>query len=95
MIARARTVVRRWHGSYEQECDDPLSRPYRSRADAQAVRIHDHLKVCSGTWCGCGNPRRSRGAYSPVLTRQERLADLDMREQLSEVALVAGDFDVR
>jgi hypothetical protein len=40
----------------------------------------------------CGNPRRYGGAYAPVLTRQEVLSDLKMREQIAELA-VEGDED--
>ena len=88
MIARARHIRRRWYDSYEQNWGDPLSRPDHTEADASAVRLHNHLKVCSCLG-GCGNPRR--GGFEPRLTRQERLADLYLREEIEELRL--GDED--
>jgi len=56
-----------------------------SDADATAVKFADHLAACS---CAtCGNPRRHGGAYAPVLTRQEVVEDLNMREQIAELEL--------
>ena len=54
-------------------------------ADANAVKFADHLQAC-----GCitySNPRRHGGFYEPVLTRQERLSDHDLQEQLTELPL--------
>lgn len=81
MIARARHVTRRWHNSYEQDWNDPLTRPDHTKADEQATRIHDHLKVCSCS--GCGNPRR--GGWDEPRTRQELRAELDLQDQLEEI----------
>ena len=80
MIARARRVTRRWHDSYEQE-SDPLTRPDHTKADEQAIRIHNHLKVCSCPMCG--NPRHS--GWEEPRTRQELRAELSFQDQLEEI----------
>jgi len=86
MIAKARTVTRRWHSSYDQDWNDPLSHPDHTLADSRAVKYHNHLKVCSCLSHGCGNPRR--GGWYPPTTSQERLADLELREALEELRSV-------
>ena len=83
VVAKARVVTRRWHSSWDQDWNDPLSVPSHAKADAQAVRVADHLKVCSCLSHGCGNPRRG-GWYSP-LTQPELRHRLELREALAEV----------
>jgi hypothetical protein len=93
MIAKARHVTRRWHGSYEPRQIDwirdegwvlvPRGDEHEA-ADEKAVRLHDHLKVCSCEHCGCGNPRRWRGSNGPALTVQELRVAGDLRAQLEE-----------
>ena len=88
MIAKARPVLRRLFNSYEQNWNDPLSRPDHTKADAAAIRVHNYLKDCSCFAYGCGNQRRCGGYQGPVLPRQERLADLELREALEELRSV-------
>jgi len=83
MIAKARTVTRRWHSSYDQDWNDPLTCPDHTLADSRAVKYHDHLKVCSKLYHGCGNPRRG-GWYSP-LTIPEQQAEAELQEELDEL----------
>lgn len=85
VIAKARTVTRRWHSSWDQDWREPLSVPSHAEADAQAVRVADHLKVCSCLTHGCGNPRR--GTWYDPLTRSERAAELELREELDALRL--------
>lgn len=56
-----------------------------------AKKHADHLAACSCV--SCGNPRRFQGLYSPVLTRQEQLSDLYLREALDELAVVSDDCE--
>jgi hypothetical protein len=90
MIARARHVTRRWHGSYE-----PWQQSWvqgegfvlvprgidHTEADQVAVRVADYLRVCSCYLCG--NPRRV-GNDEP-LTRQERRSLASYLDQLREL----------
>jgi hypothetical protein len=94
VVAHARIISRRWFSSWEPRQYEYVPgvgggyvrRPVdHSDADARAVKFADHLAACS--CASCGNPRRHGGFYHPVLTRQEQLADLQLREQLVEVAL--------
>lgn len=94
VIARAKTIRRRWWNSWEPPQHEfvrgvgrvHVRRPLdHSEADAGAIKFADHLAVCSCVTCG--NPRRHGGAYAPVLTRQERIADLQMQEEIDEMRL--------
>lgn len=91
MIAKARTVTRRWHGSYEPdqttwEGRERVLAPQgidHTLSDSRAVKYHDHLKVCSCLNHGCGNPRR--GGWYPPTTRAEQAVELELREELEEL----------
>ena len=94
IVAHACRIRRRWYNSWEPDQNERvLGRGYvfvskgtdHTDADANAVKFADHLKACG--CISCGNPRRYGGFYEPVLTRQERLADLDLQEQLTELPL--------
>lgn len=86
MIAHARRITRRWHNSYEQSWNGPLSQPDHTKADEVAVRYHNHLKVCSAACHGCGN--RRHGGYNHPYTRQELIAELSFLEELRLLGLV-------
>lgn len=83
VIAKARTVTRRWHNSWESSWNDPLTPPCHAHADAQAVKYADHLKVCSKAYHGCGN--RRHGGYEDPRTFPEVRADVAFAEALAEV----------
>lgn len=104
VIAKARRLRRRWFNSWEPDQWEWVrgrgrvpDRVYVRRradhtvADAHAVKYADHLAVCSCV--SCGNPRRFGGSHAPVLTRQERVAELQLREQLDEVLLDGEEND--
>lgn len=93
-IAHALRIHRRWFGSWEPRQYEHVrgrGSVYVQRgvdhadADANAVKFADHLAVCSCVMCG--NPRRYGGNYASVLTRQERVANLYLREEIGELAL--------
>lgn len=93
MVARARRVTRRWFHSYSPNQftwirgQGPVYQPHsidHTQADRAAVRLADHLQNCSCP--ACGNPRRyPAGTTRGVLTRQERLAALALREWLDDL----------
>lgn len=83
VIAKARVVTRRWHSSYDQDWRDPLSSPSHAHADAQAVRLADHLKVCSKAYHGCGN--RRHGGFEDPRTLAEVRADVVFAEALADL----------
>jgi len=92
MIAKARRVTRRWHGSYEPRQQKFIwGQGYvlapqgvdHSEADRQAVKVHNHLKVCSCLAFSCGNPRR--GGWYPKFTRAEQRIELELQEELDEL----------
>ena len=83
VIAKARIATRRWHSSYDQDWRDPLSAPSHAKADAQAVRLADHLCACSKAYHGCGN--RRHGGFEDPRTFPEVRADVDFAEALAEV----------
>jgi len=88
MVEKAKKIVRRMFSAYEPDhvwsredrCWEAPEPPDIARYDDRAVRFADHLKVCSRRWCGCGNVRRHRGYNGPVLTRQERFAEMALRQ---------------
>jgi len=96
LIARARRIRRRWWNSYEPDQTDWEGRERvlvsrqadHSKADAEAARSFDTLKSCSCFAYSCGNQRRCGGYQGPVLTRQERVAELELREELEELRWV-------
>lgn len=92
MIAHARTITRRWHGSYEPEqmkCVPGTGYSLASQgidhtlADSRAVKYHNNLKLCSKAHHGCGN--RRHGGFEEPLTRQELLNEFDFQEQTGEI----------
>lgn len=98
MVEKAKKIVRRWYSAYEPEhiwyrrMQQPREMwllppepPDFTRYDDRAPKVADNLKICSRRWCGCGNVRRHGGWNGPVLTRQERAAELALREWEWEV----------
>jgi len=99
LIARTRRIRRRWWNSYEPDQSEWVQgegrvfvsrKPDHSKADTDAVHRFNHLKDCSCVAYGCGNRRRCGGYQGPVLTRQERLAELHLREEVQHLRLERG-----
>jgi hypothetical protein len=99
LVARARKIRRRWWRSWTPDQSEWVPGEGRvfakravdhTQADASAAKYVDHLAACSCS--GCGNPRRFGGYAAPVLTRQERLVILYLREVLSELAVERDEY---
>lgn len=83
MVARARKVQRKWWS---------FARYTAEELDRAAKKIADNIQCCSCV--GCGNPRRHHGGFQgSVLTRQERLAELYLREGILEATLSTSEDD--
>jgi hypothetical protein len=85
VVAKAKKIMRKWCSAYEPDFlgdPGPPKSPDFTRYDGQARKVADNLSRCSLRWCGCRNPRRQRGYNGSVLTRQERLAALHLREEI-------------